>query len=114
MGTARAPVVGAGRAPAWIARVRMPQSRSSGWLMDGKLQSGGMSILPGPLVEPDWLAGHLAHVVGLVGAPLAGVVVLGAPAWLAPPAREGKPYDVRSGRADWEESHIPGSAFADV
>src|SRR4051794_18665338 len=81
----------------------MPQSRSSGWLMDGKLQSGGMSILPGPLVESDWLAAHLDDVV-----------VLEATAWLDPPARAGKPYDVRSGRPDWEESHIPGSAFADV
>jgi len=71
--------------------------------MDGKLQSGGMSILPGPLVESDWLAAHLDDVV-----------VLEATAWLDPPARAGKPYDVRSGRPDWEESHIPGSAFADV
>src|SRR3954469_1717760 len=81
----------------------MPQSRSSGWLMDGKLQSGGMSILPGPLVESDWLAAHLDDVI-----------VLEATAWLDPPSRAGKPYDVRSGRADWEESHIAGSAFADV
>src|SRR3954462_5847300 len=81
----------------------MRRSRSSGWLMDGKLQSGGMSILPGPLVETDWLAARPDDVV-----------VLEATAWLDPSTREGKPYDVRSGRADWEESHIPGSAFADV
>src|SRR3954469_25211128 len=68
-----------------------------------KLQSGGMSILPGPLVEAGWLASHLDDVI-----------VLEATAWLDPPLRAGQPYDVRSGRADWEESHIPGSAFADV
>src|SRR5690242_791524 len=77
----------------------MPQSRSSGSLMAWKLQSGAMSIL----AETDWLAAHLDDVV-----------VLEATGWLDPPTREGKPYDVRSGRADWEREHIPGSAFADI
>ena len=40
--------------------------------------------------------------------------MLESTAWLDPPTTEGKPYDVRSGRADWERGHIPGSAFADV
>jgi thiosulfate/3-mercaptopyruvate sulfurtransferase len=71
--------------------------------MAWKLQSGAMSILPGPLVETDWLAAHLDDVR-----------VLESTAWLDPPTREGKPYDIRSGRADWERGHIPGSAFADV
>jgi thiosulfate/3-mercaptopyruvate sulfurtransferase len=71
--------------------------------MAGKLQSGAMSILPGPLVETGWLAAHLDDVR-----------ILESTAWLDPPTQEGKPYDVRSGRADWEREHIPGSAFADV
>jgi len=69
------------------------------------VQSGRMTTLPGPLVSPDWLAEHLGDD---------DVRVLEATAWLDPPTREGKPYDVRSGRADWESGHIPGSAFADL
>src|SRR3954451_1223604 len=99
MGTARAPVVGSGRAPAWIARVRMPQSRSSGWLMACKLQSGAMTILPGPLVETDWLE-----------APLDEVRVLEATASLDPPIVAGKPYHPRAGRPEFDAAHIPGAA----
>jgi len=64
-----------------------------------------MTTLPGPLVSPDWLAEHLDH---------SDLRVLEATAWLDPPTRPGKPYDVRSGRAEWETSHILGSAFADL
>ena len=69
------------------------------------VQSGRMTTLPGPLVSTDWLAEHLDQP---------DLRVLESTAWLDPPTREGKPYDVRSGRADWERGHIPGSAFADV
>src|SRR3954468_15919737 len=105
MGTARAPVVGSGRAPAWIARVRLPQSRSSGSLMAVTVQSGAMTTLPGPLVDPTWLVEHLDA---------SDLRVLEATAWLDAPSTPGKPYDVRSGRAEWETAHIVGSAFADV
>ena len=57
------------------------------------VQSGRMTTLPGPLVEPEWLAQHLDA---------SDVRVLEATAWLDPPTTEGKPYDIRSGRADWE------------
>jgi thiosulfate/3-mercaptopyruvate sulfurtransferase len=64
-----------------------------------------MTTLPGPLVSPDWLAAHLDRP---------DLRILEATAWLDPPTRPGKPYDVRSGRAEWETSHILGSAFADL
>ena len=96
-------MVGSGRAPAWIARVRMPQSRSSGSLMAWKLQSGAMSILPGPLVDTDWLAAHLGDVR-----------VIEPTAYLDPPIVDGKPYHPRAGRAEYDGGHIPGAAFADV
>src|SRR4029078_13239717 len=105
MGTARAPVVGSGRAPAWIARVRMPQSRSAGSLIPLTVQSLGMTTLPGPLVDATWLAEHLDAN---------DVRVLEATAYLDPPSQPGKAYDLRSGRAEWEHSHILGGAFADV
>jgi thiosulfate/3-mercaptopyruvate sulfurtransferase len=69
------------------------------------VQSSRMTTLPGPLVEPDWLAQHLDA---------SDVRVLESTAWLDPPTTDGKPYDIRSGRADWEAGHIPQSAFADV
>jgi thiosulfate/3-mercaptopyruvate sulfurtransferase len=69
------------------------------------VQSGRMTTLPGPLVSTDWLAKHLDEP---------DLRILEATAWLDPPTTEGKPYDVRSGRADWEAGHIPHSAFADV
>src|SRR4051794_8920150 len=78
----------------------MPQSRSSGSLMAGKLQSPAVT---GPLVETDWLAGHLDDVR-----------VLEATAYLDPPIVEGKPYHPRAGRAEYDAGHIPGAAFADV
>jgi thiosulfate/3-mercaptopyruvate sulfurtransferase len=70
-----------------------------------KVQSGRMTTLPGPLVGPDWLAAHLDHP---------DLRILEATAWLDPPSSPGKPYDVRSGRAEWEAAHILGSAFADL
>ncbi len=69
------------------------------------VQSGRMTTLPGPLVSTDWLAEHLDQP---------DVRILESTAWLDPPSSEGKPYDIRSGRADWESGHIPSSAFADV
>jgi thiosulfate/3-mercaptopyruvate sulfurtransferase len=64
-----------------------------------------MTTLPGPLVEPDWLAAHL-------DAP--DLRIVETTVFLDPPTRPGKPYDVRSGRAEWAAGHIPGSAFADL
>ncbi len=69
------------------------------------VQSGRMTTLPGPLVSTDWLAQHLDQP---------DLRILESTAWLDPPKTEGKPYDIRSGRADWEQGHIPHSAFADV
>src|SRR3954453_1176878 len=97
MGTARAPVVGSGRAPAWMARVRIPQSRSSGSLMPLTVQSGAMTTLPGPLVEPPWLVEHLDA---------SDLRVLETTAYLDPPSAPGTAYDIRSGRPEWEASHI--------
>jgi thiosulfate/3-mercaptopyruvate sulfurtransferase len=71
--------------------------------MAWKLQSGAMSILPGPLVDTDWLAAHLGDVR-----------VIEATAYLDPPIVEGKPYHPRAGRAEYDGGHIPGAAFADV
>ena len=68
-----------------------------------KLQSGGMSILPGALVSSPWLAEHLDDVR-----------VIEATAYLDPPIREGKPYHPRAGRAEYDAGHIPGAAFADL
>ena len=69
------------------------------------VQSGRMTTLPGPLVSTDWLAQHLDQP---------DLRILESTAWLDPPTTDGKPYDIRSGRADWAQSHIPQSAFADV
>jgi thiosulfate/3-mercaptopyruvate sulfurtransferase len=71
--------------------------------MGWKLQSGAMSILPGPLVATDWLAAHLGDVR-----------VIEATAYLDPPIVEGKPYHPRAGRAEYDGGHIPGAAFADL
>ena len=64
-----------------------------------------MTTLPGPLVSTQWLADHLDE---------RDLRILEATAWLDPPTTPGTPYDIRSGRADWEREHIPRSAFADV
>jgi thiosulfate/3-mercaptopyruvate sulfurtransferase len=64
-----------------------------------------MTTLPGPLVDPTWLARHLDA---------GGLRVLETTAYLDPPSTPGKPYDIRSGRDEWEQSHILGSQFADV
>jgi len=55
------------------------------------------------LVETDWLAERL-------GAP--GVVVLDGTTHLMPPPP--MPYNVVSGRADFETGHIPGAQFVDI
>ncbi len=55
------------------------------------------------LVDGAWLESQL-------GAP--DLRVLECTSYLVP--AEGRPYDVISGRADWEAGHIPGSAYADV
>ncbi len=65
----------------------------------------GMDVPPRPLVSAAWLAERL-------GEP--GLVVLDATAHLDPPSAPGRPYDVRSGRADWQRAHIEGSRFADI
>ena len=62
-----------------------------------------MSILPGPLVDTDWLAAHLGDVR-----------VTEPTAYLDPPIVDGKPYHPRAGRAEYDGGHIPGAAFADV
>src|SRR3954466_5624632 len=64
-----------------------------------------MTTLPGPLVDATWLAEALGA---------GDLRVLETTAYLDPPSTPGKAYDIRSGRAEWEQSHIPGSQFADV
>ena len=64
-----------------------------------------MGILTGPLVTAGWLDGRLGR---------ADIVVLDATVYLDPPSAPDAPYDVRSGRADWEGAHVPGSRFADL
>jgi thiosulfate/3-mercaptopyruvate sulfurtransferase len=59
--------------------------------------------VPGPLVDPTWLADHLDEVR-----------VIEATAYLDPPIEQGKPYHPRAGRAEYEAGHIPGAAFADL
>ena len=61
--------------------------------------------LPGPLVDGAWLEAHLGDPA---------LRVIESTSYLDPSTDPGKPYVVRSGRADWEAGHIPGSAFADV
>ncbi len=65
--------------------------------------SGGF-LHPEYIVETDWLADHLDDV---------GVRVLDCTTHLMPPTISG-PYDVVSGRADFEKAHIPGAGFADI
>jgi thiosulfate/3-mercaptopyruvate sulfurtransferase len=64
-----------------------------------------MEMRPGPLVSDRWLAERLGD---------ADVVVLDATVHLDPPTSPDEPYDVRSGRPQWERAHIPGSRFADL
>jgi thiosulfate/3-mercaptopyruvate sulfurtransferase len=59
--------------------------------------------VPGPLVDPTWLADHLDEVR-----------VIEATAYLDPPIAAGKPYHPRAGRAEYDAGHIPGAAFADL
>jgi thiosulfate/3-mercaptopyruvate sulfurtransferase len=61
-----------------------------------------MTTLPGPLVSPTWLAEHLDA---------GDLRVLEATVHLD---RDGHSYTPRSGRPEWEHSHILGSAFADL
>lgn len=62
-----------------------------------------MPLLP-PLVDPATLAAHLDHPA---------VRVFDATVYLRRQV-EGGPYTVESGGDDYEESHIPGAAFADI
>jgi thiosulfate/3-mercaptopyruvate sulfurtransferase len=64
-----------------------------------------MDTPAGPLVTGDWLDARL-------GDPR--LVVLDATVYLDPPTAPDRPYDPRSGRAEWEANHIPGSHFADI
>jgi thiosulfate/3-mercaptopyruvate sulfurtransferase len=73
--------------------------------MGRTVQSSRMTTLPGPLVSTEWLAANLDRP---------DLRILESTAWLDPPATADRPYDIRSGRADWEAGHIPHSAFADV
>lgn len=56
------------------------------------------------IVETDWLADHLDDPK---------VRVLDCTTHLMPPTQGGA-YDVVSGRADFEKSHLPGAGFADI
>ena len=61
-------------------------------------------VHPEFIVETSWLANHLNDP---------SVRVLDCTTHLMPPTKGG-PYDVVSGRADYEKSHIPGAGFADL
>jgi thiosulfate/3-mercaptopyruvate sulfurtransferase len=61
-------------------------------------------VHPEFIVETDWLAEHLNTP---------NVRVLDCTTHLMPPT-QGGPYDVVSGGADFEKSHIPGAGFADI
>jgi thiosulfate/3-mercaptopyruvate sulfurtransferase len=61
------------------------------------------SLLPGPLVSASWLAAHL-------GPP---TVVLDSTVILPAPARDGD-YRPQSGRARFDDGHIPGARHADL
>jgi thiosulfate/3-mercaptopyruvate sulfurtransferase len=61
--------------------------------------------LPGPLVDGAWLEAHLGDPA---------LRIIESTSYLDPSSDPGKAYVVRSGRADWEAGHVPGSAFADV
>ncbi len=60
-------------------------------------------VHPQLVVETDWLAGRL-------GDP--GIVLLDGTTHLMPPPPT--PYNVVSGRADFEAGHIPGAQFVDI
>jgi thiosulfate/3-mercaptopyruvate sulfurtransferase len=60
---------------------------------------------PDAIVSTDWLAAHLDD---------AGVRVFDCTTYLAASDTPDKPYEVVSGRADYEAAHIPGSAFLDL
>jgi thiosulfate/3-mercaptopyruvate sulfurtransferase len=64
-----------------------------------------MDFPTGPLVSAGWLAERL-------GEP--GLVVLDTTVHLDAPAALDRPYDVRSGRADFDLAHVPGARFADI
>jgi thiosulfate/3-mercaptopyruvate sulfurtransferase len=57
-----------------------------------------------PLVETDWLAGHVDDP---------GIRVLECTVYLHPADVPGG-FRVESGRAKWSEGHIPGAGFADL
>ncbi|MER5520613.1 rhodanese-like domain-containing protein [Streptomyces sp. NPDC002763] len=62
------------------------------------------TLLPGPLVDADWLATHLDDP---------RLVVLDATALLPSPRHDGD-HRSASGRAGWAERHVPGSRHADL
>ena len=64
-----------------------------------------MTSFPDPSWTPTWLAEHLDA---------SDLRVLEATAYLDPPSEPARPTTIRSGRAEWERAHIPGTAFADV
>lgn len=57
------------------------------------------------LVTTEWLAAHLSDP---------GLRIYDCTTYLAPPTAPDRPYDVVSGREDYEAGHIPGSAFLDL
>lgn len=61
-------------------------------------------VHPEFIVDTGWLAAHLDDP---------HVRVLDCTTHLLPPTKGG-PYDVVSGRADFEKAHIPGAGFADI
>src|SRR5437773_12438760 len=72
--------------------------------MEGHLSAGTQGFAhPEYLVETDWLAAHLADP---------GLIVLDCTMHLIPDPKI--TYTVKSGREDFEKSHIPGAQFVDL
>lgn len=63
-----------------------------------------MSSIDGPLVSTEWLAAHLDD---------AHLRLYDTSVFLRPKA-EGFGYAAESGRAQWQEAHVPGAGFLDV
>ena len=69
-----------------------------------------MSITPDPareraIVSTDWLAGHLDD---------ADLRLFECTVYLRPDPTHASPYNVESGRADYDAGHIPGAGFIDL
>lgn len=60
---------------------------------------------PDAIVGTDWLAANLSDPA---------LRVYDCTTYLRPATVEGQPYDVVSGREDYDAAHIPGSAFLDL